>query len=96
MVSDDLEAWLCVFCKGPLETLSHIFLDCHLAIMLWRCSPWPLSFLAFSSRPISDWVLAILSPIVALGVPKLEVRKFQLFAALTLGLHVESKELVGT
>jgi hypothetical protein len=29
-------------------------------------------------------VLAILSPMAVLGIPKLEVRKFQLFAALTL------------
>jgi hypothetical protein len=34
VVSDDPEAWLCPFCKGPLETLSHIFLECHLAKIL--------------------------------------------------------------
>jgi hypothetical protein len=84
VVSDDPEAWSCPFCKGPLETLSHIFLECHLAKFLWRCSPCPFSILAFSTRPISDWVLAILSPMAALGIPKLEVRKFQHFAVLTL------------
>ena len=25
VVSDDPAAWLCPFCKGPLETLTHIF-----------------------------------------------------------------------
>jgi hypothetical protein len=76
--SDDQEAWLCPFCKGPMESFSHIFLDCHLARILWRSSPWPLSLLAFSSRPISDWVMALLSLVAAFGIPKVDVHKFQL------------------
>ena len=71
-------------CKGPLETLSHIFLDCDLARILWWSSPWPLNTAVFSFRPISDWILAIIYPIDWLAIPKDEVRSFQLFAALTL------------
>ncbi len=55
-------AWQCPFCKGPLETLSHIFLECDLAIFLWNSSPWPNCYAGFSNCPISDWVLAILFP----------------------------------
>jgi hypothetical protein len=84
VVSDDPTAWLCPFCKGPLETLTHIFLECDLARILWRSSPWPISFLAFSSRPISDWITAVLSPVESFGIPKFDFRNFQLFVALTL------------
>jgi hypothetical protein len=94
VVSDDQEAWLCPFCKGPVESLSHIFLDCHLARILWRISPWPLSLLPFSLRPISDWVMAILSPVDALGIPKVDVRKFQLFASLTMDFIWRARNLL--
>jgi hypothetical protein len=84
VVSEDPSAWLCPFCKGPLETLPHIFLECDLARILWRSLPWPISFLAYSSRPISDWIAAILSPVEAFGITKSDSRNFQLFIALTL------------
>jgi hypothetical protein len=45
VVSEDLSAWLCPFCKGPLETLTYIFLECDLARILWRSSPWPIFLL---------------------------------------------------
>jgi hypothetical protein len=79
-----VDAWVCPFCKGPQETLSHIFLDCDLARILWRASPWPHNTAVFSSRPISDWILAIIYPIDWPAIPKDEVRSFQLFAARTL------------
>lgn len=50
-VEDD--AWVCPFCKGPLETLGHIFLDYDLARILWRSSSWPIITYGFSIRPIS-------------------------------------------
>ncbi|GLT65295.1 hypothetical protein SLA2020_377340 [Shorea laevis] len=40
--------------------------------------------LVFSSRPISDWIAAIIFPSSSLAIPNSEVRKFQLFAALNL------------
>jgi hypothetical protein len=83
VVSDDPDAWVCPFVKGMWKH-SHIFLDCHLARILWRSSPWPLSLLAFSFRHISVWALAIISPVVTLGIPRADVRKFQLFAALVM------------
>jgi hypothetical protein len=86
VVSEDSSAWLCPFCKDPLETLTHIFLECDLARILWRYSPWPISFLAYSSKPISKWVIVVLSPVSSFGIPKYNVRKFQLFVALTLDL----------
>jgi hypothetical protein len=86
VVSEDPDAWLCPFCKGPLETLTHIFLECDLARILWRSSPWPISFLGYSTRSISVWVVDILSPMAAFSIPKSEVRNFQLFVALTLDL----------
>ena len=57
-----------------------------MARILWRSSPWPISFLAYSSRPISDWVIAILSSVASFGIPKFDVKKFQLFVAFTLDL----------
>jgi hypothetical protein len=68
---------LFVKAKGPMKSLSHIFLDCHLAIFLGEAPP-SLSLLAFSSKPISDWMMAFLSPVAALGIPKVDVRKFEL------------------
>jgi hypothetical protein len=50
-----------------------------------------LSFLAFSSRPISYWVLAILSSMAALGIPKFEATKFQIFATLTLDFICQAR-----
>jgi hypothetical protein len=77
-------AWLCPFCNGPLETLVHIFLECNLANFLWRSSPWSISTTDFCSRPIAGWILAILFPVANLGIPKVDVWKFQLYAALIL------------
>ena len=84
---------MCPFCKGLVESLSHIFLDCHLARILWRNSLWPLSLLVFSSRPISDWVTAILSLVAALGIPKVDLRKFQLFASFTMDFIWRARNL---
>jgi hypothetical protein len=84
IISEDMDAWVCPFCKNSLETLSHIFLECDLARILWRSSSWPLFSSAFASKHISDWILAIIFPVKMLAIPKYEVRKFQLFASLTL------------
>ena len=80
----DLAAWLCPFCNGPLETLAHIFLECNRAIFLWRSSPWSLSISDLCSRPIAGWILAIIFPVAILGILKVDVWKFQLYAALIL------------
>jgi len=84
IISEDIDAWVCPFCKNSLETLSHIFLKCDLARILWRSSSWPLFPSASASRHLSDWILAIISPVMMLAIPKSKVRKFQLFASLTL------------
>jgi hypothetical protein len=84
VISAEEDAWVCPFCKGPVETLCHIFLECDLARILWRSSPWPLMTSVYASRPISDWISAIIFPAASLAIPSSEVRKFQLFAALTL------------
>jgi hypothetical protein len=84
VVNVDPTGWLCPFCKGPLETLAHIFLECNLASFLWRSSPWSVPISDFYSRPIAGWILAIIFPVVSLGIPKNEVRKFQLYATLML------------
>ena len=80
----DPAAWLCPFCNGPLETLAHIFLECNLAIFLWRSSPWSISTTDFYSRPIAGWILAIIFSVAYLGIPKVDVWKFQLYVALIL------------
>jgi hypothetical protein len=53
-----------------------------LARILWRNSPWSI-ISSSSSRPISDWILAIIYPTSRLAIPLVETRKFQLFASLT-------------
>jgi hypothetical protein len=53
VIKTEIDAWVFPFCKGLQETLCHIFLDCDLAIILWRNSHWPLITGGFSSRPIS-------------------------------------------
>jgi hypothetical protein len=35
--------WICPCCKVTQETISHIFLDCSDARILWRSSPWPIN-----------------------------------------------------
>ena len=47
-------------------------------------SPWPITASSFSSRPISDWILAVIYPLDRLAIPLAETRKFQLFANLNL------------
>jgi hypothetical protein len=84
IVNGDPTAWLCPFCNGPLETLVHIFLECNLAGFLWRSSPWSFSISDFLSRPIASWILAIIFPVAMLGIPKVDVRKFHLYASLML------------
>jgi hypothetical protein len=79
-------AWQCPFCKGPLETLSHIFIECEFVVFLWNSSPWPNCYAGFSNRPISDWVLAILFPCEKLVIPLHDARRFQLFASITMDL----------
>jgi hypothetical protein len=59
-----------------METLSHIFLDCALAKVLYRSALWPLNISYFSSRPISDWILAVTYPSKRLDVPTTDSRKF--------------------
>jgi hypothetical protein len=82
--SVDLDSWVCPFCKGPQETLSHLFLECDLARLLWWNSPWPLITSSFVVRPIADWIAVIVNRALLLAIPRKEVRKFQIFAALTL------------
>ena len=94
VVSEDPTAWLCPFYKCPLETSTHIFLECDLARILWRSFPWPISFLAYSTGSISNWVIDILSLVAAFGIPKYDVRKFQLFIALMLDLVWRCKNLL--
>ena len=82
--SEDVNAWVCPFCKGPLETLNHIFLECDLARILWRTSPWPLLISSFAARPISDWIIAIIYPSTKLDIPFADTRNFQIYAALVM------------
>jgi hypothetical protein len=82
--SEDHSAWQCPFCKGPQETISHLFLECSFARILWRSSSWPINTDAFCNQPISEWIAAILNPSQVLAVPSLDSRKFQLHAAITL------------
>ena len=77
-------AWACPFCKGPLESLCHIFLECSLATFLWRNSPWPSIIDGFSYKPIVDWIFAIIYPTQYLAIPVVDVKNFQLYAAITL------------
>jgi hypothetical protein len=82
--SVDLDSWVCPFCKGSQETLIHLFLECDLARLLWWNSPWPLITSSFVARPIADWIAVIVNPALLLAILRKEVRKFQIFAALTL------------
>jgi hypothetical protein len=52
---------------------------------------WPNVIGGFPSCPISDWILALISPLAVLVIAKSEVRKFQLFDS-RVGLYLESKE----
>ncbi|XP_059454885.1 uncharacterized protein LOC132185077 [Corylus avellana] len=94
VVSDDPAAWVCPFCKGPLETLSHLFLESNLPIALWSSSPWQISTSRFAIRPISVWISAILSPMASFGIPKPKVRKFQLFATLVMDFIWRARNLL--
>jgi hypothetical protein len=76
IISEDMDAWVCPFCKNSLETLSHIFLERDLARILWRSSSWPIIPPDFVSRHISDWIFTITSPVMILAIPNFEVRKF--------------------
>jgi hypothetical protein len=91
IILEDANAWVCPFCNGPLETLSHIFLDCALAKVLWRFALWPLKISHFSSRPIYEWILAIIYPLNRLDIPTADYCKFQLFAALVMDLIWQSR-----
>jgi len=59
-----------------MKTLSHIFLDCALAKVLYRSALWPLNISYFSSRPISDWILTVTYPSKRLDVPTTDSCKF--------------------
>jgi hypothetical protein len=84
VVSEDPNTWNCPFCNCTVETLNHIFLDCDLARILWRSSPWPLNPVGFALRPISDWILAIVFPSIWLSIPTCDSKRFQIFASLIL------------
>jgi hypothetical protein len=60
--SDGADAWLCLFCKGPLETLGLIFLECITA--------------GFSTKSIAEWILAIIFPVEKLAILVPDVNKF--------------------
>jgi hypothetical protein len=84
-VLQDVEgAWSCPFCKGPVESLGHIFLECSLAKFLWRNSPWSSLIDGFSHKPIVELIYAIIFPVQSLGIPVEDVNNFQLFTAITL------------
>ena len=80
----DVNAWVCPFCRGPLETLNHIFLNCDLVKVIWRTSPWPNLISSFAARPITDWIIAVIYPSAKLDVPLADIRRFQIFAAIVL------------
>ena len=84
VLSEDSNAWVCPFCKGSLETLTHIFLECILAQSIWFSSSWPNVIFSYSSKPIHEWIIAIVFPAEKLAIPITNVRKFQLFDVLSL------------
>jgi hypothetical protein len=84
---------VCPFCKGPLETLCHIFLEFRLASILWGNSSWPFITAGFSTKPIAEWILAIIFPVEKFAVHVPDVNKFQLFAALTLDCIWRSRNI---
>jgi dihydroorotase len=51
---------------------------------LWRSSLWPINTEAFNNQPITEWIVPILNPNKVLNVPRVDSRKFQLHAAITL------------
>lgn len=63
-----------------------------MARILRRNSSWPLDTVGFSSRPIADWIFAIIYPVDL--IPIAEVGTFQLFATLTLNCIWRSKNLL--
>ena len=94
VVSNNPNTWFRPFCKGRLEIVYHIFLDCALAIFLWNASPWPNIIGGFAHRPISDWILALISHVAILGIANSKVRKFQLFASLVLDFIWRARNLL--
>ncbi|KAE8010006.1 hypothetical protein FH972_006404 [Carpinus fangiana] len=70
--SIEQDAWLCLFCKGPQESL-------YFAEKLSLAPSY-----ALCEQPFAAWIVAILRPHVKLAIPIQEVHKFQLQAAITM------------
>lgn len=60
----DQADWLCPFCKTAPETISHVFLDCSLARILWRSPPWPFNSEVFSNILIAELVIFLVTAMV--------------------------------
>jgi hypothetical protein len=82
--SVDPDAWICPFCKGPEETVQHIFLGCSFARILWRNIQWPIDTSSFSILPITHWIKVLIKPHHFLSIPKEEVWRFQILAAVVM------------
>ncbi|XP_059450472.1 uncharacterized protein LOC132181296 [Corylus avellana] len=79
------KAWLVLWVLKLQARLKHL---------LWKVAWDILPSRDKIGRPISDWVIALLSPVAALGIPKVDVRKFQLFASLTMNFIWRARNLL--
>jgi hypothetical protein len=74
----------CPLCDGPIETLTHIFLDCPFARAVWRYCSWPINTATFANLPLHEWAKAVINPSTLLGIPINYVHDFQLTALITM------------
>jgi hypothetical protein len=76
----------CPLCSSGEDSLSHLFLRCCFARILWRLSPWPLDLAVFQFSTMVDWIKVILFPDKYLQIPQTDLHYFQIFASVAYDL----------
>lgn len=61
MSSFDEEFAACQICFNEIETAEQLFLQCPLAQIIWRHSPWPIHSSALCSVNIAQWIHMLFS-----------------------------------
>jgi hypothetical protein len=82
--SNDQADWFCPICKTAPESSIHLFLECGFAKILWRNSPWPFNSEVLHFSSFADWIKVILKPSSFMPILTMDIRLFQLNAAITM------------
>lgn len=79
---EEFAAWQ--ICFNEIETVEHLFLQCPLAQIIWRQSPWPIHSSVLCSVTIAQWIHTLCYSHKEMGFDKCLERPFLMWDAIAM------------